>query len=133
MICHLVSKKKMPLFLATIILMTGVASAVGPPLGGIFAESSMTWRMGFFLSIGERFLKGILHVLRGKLKVYDSNGSHRRVCLGVYFPRARQSQFKLFDPRPIEIYRPAECHPDPHLFGLIISCPTMGWHEVSVE
>lgn len=42
----------MPVFLATIILMTGVASAAGPPLGGIFAESSMTWRVGFFLSIG---------------------------------------------------------------------------------
>lgn len=43
----------MPLFLSSIVLMTGVASAAGPPLGGIFAEGPMTWRLGFYLSIGE--------------------------------------------------------------------------------
>jgi MFS family permease len=48
----------MPVFLASIVLMTGIASAAGPPLGGIFAESSMTWRLGFFLSIGECTPKG---------------------------------------------------------------------------
>lgn len=42
------------MFLASIVLMTGIASAAGPPLGGIFAESAMTWRLGFYLSIGER-------------------------------------------------------------------------------
>ncbi|KAK7699613.1 hypothetical protein SLS64_011567 [Diaporthe eres] len=59
-VCHVVSKKKMPLFLASIILMTGVASAVGPPLGGIFAESSMTWRLGFYLSIAMALIAGCL-------------------------------------------------------------------------
>lgn len=53
MICHIVSKKKMPVFLATIVLMTGVGCAIGPPLSGLFAESSMTWRVGFYLTIGE--------------------------------------------------------------------------------
>lgn len=43
----------MPVFLALVVLMNGIAAGVGPPLGGILVESSMTWRLGFFLSIGE--------------------------------------------------------------------------------
>lgn len=52
-ICLIASRIRMPLFLATIVLMGSVAAAAGPPLGGIFAESTYTWRLGFRLNIGE--------------------------------------------------------------------------------
>lgn len=45
----------MPVFLALVVLMNGIAAGIGPPLGGVLVESAMTWRLGFSLSIGEHF------------------------------------------------------------------------------
>lgn len=48
---YVVSKQKVPLFISFISTMFMVASIVGPVLGGIFTESSLTWRFCFWINL----------------------------------------------------------------------------------
>lgn len=48
---YVVSKQKVPLFISFISTMFMVASIVGPVLGGIFTESSLTWRFCFWVNL----------------------------------------------------------------------------------
>lgn len=50
---YVVSKQKVPLFISFISTMFMVASIVGPVLGGIFTESSLTWRFCFWINLRE--------------------------------------------------------------------------------
>lgn len=48
---YVVSKQKVPLFISFISTMFMVASIVGPVLGGILTESSLTWRFCFWINL----------------------------------------------------------------------------------
>lgn len=50
---YIVSKQKVPLFISFISTMFMVASIAGPVLGGIFTESSLTWRFCFWINLRE--------------------------------------------------------------------------------
>jgi MFS family permease len=43
-LAHSVSLEKRPVFTGIIASMYGVASVIGPILGGVFTDSSLTWR-----------------------------------------------------------------------------------------
>ncbi|KAF2262954.1 MFS general substrate transporter [Lojkania enalia] len=51
MITYLVPKPKRPMYLSVIATMYAVAAVVGPVLGGIFAESRVTWRFCFWMNL----------------------------------------------------------------------------------
>ncbi|KAI3390552.1 hypothetical protein diail_9213 [Diaporthe ilicicola] len=80
-ICHVVSKQKMPLFLGIIISMASIAAAAGPPLGGLLAERSINWRMSFFLSIAMALIAGTLiaFIFPEPVKVTDNHSFTARV------------------------------------------------------
>ncbi|KAF2180969.1 MFS multidrug transporter-like protein [Zopfia rhizophila CBS 207.26] len=51
MINYLISKPKRPIYLSIIATMYAVAAVVGPVLGGVFAESRVTWRFCFWMNL----------------------------------------------------------------------------------
>ncbi|KAF1995547.1 MFS general substrate transporter [Amniculicola lignicola CBS 123094] len=51
MINYLIPKPKRPLYLSVIASMYSVAAVVGPVLGGVFAESRLTWRFCFWINL----------------------------------------------------------------------------------
>lgn len=51
MVTYLIPKPKRPIYLSIITTMYAVAAVVGPVLGGIFAESHVTWRFCFWMNL----------------------------------------------------------------------------------
>ena len=50
-IAYQVPLAKRPLYFAMLQSMNGIASVVGPPLGGVFTDSSLTWRFCFWINV----------------------------------------------------------------------------------
>ncbi|KAF2123087.1 putative major facilitator superfamily transporter [Lophiotrema nucula] len=63
MITYLVPKPKRPMYLSVIATMYAVAAVIGPILGGIFAESRLTWRFCFWMNLPIGFVAGIALLL----------------------------------------------------------------------
>lgn len=55
---YVVSRRRLPLFVAAIGSVYALASVLGPVLGGAFAESHLTWRFCFWINLRE-FLRGV--------------------------------------------------------------------------
>lgn len=57
--------KERPLYFSGVIAMWGLGSVLGPVVGGAFAQSSATWRWGFYINlpIGAFFAPGFLFCL----------------------------------------------------------------------
>ena len=53
MCAFVVSKQKMPMFIALISSIYIVASLLGPVIGGVFADSYLTWRFCFWINLRE--------------------------------------------------------------------------------
>ncbi|KAF2792189.1 MFS general substrate transporter [Melanomma pulvis-pyrius CBS 109.77] len=45
------TKAERPLYLSGVIAIWGIGSVIGPIVGGAFAESSVTWRMAFYINL----------------------------------------------------------------------------------
>lgn len=76
---YVVSKQKVPLFISFISTMFMVASIVGPVLGGIFTESSLTWRFCFWVNLRKfeyhphrTTITNLLRIENGKQYIKDS-------------------------------------------------------------
>lgn len=48
---YVVSRRRLPLFVAAIGSVYALASVLGPILGGAFAESPLTWRFCFWINL----------------------------------------------------------------------------------
>lgn len=48
---YVVSKQKLPIYLALLSTMFMVASLVGPVIGGIFASTNLTWQFCFWINL----------------------------------------------------------------------------------
>ncbi|KAH8203347.1 hypothetical protein TruAng_002442 [Truncatella angustata] len=68
----LVSKEKMPIFIAILSSVYAVSSVLGPVLGGVLTESRLTWRFCFWINLQRESTK---MPLREKLSTLDPIGS----------------------------------------------------------
>jgi MFS family permease len=54
LISHIVEMKKRPVFMGLVSSMFGVASVIGPTIGGVFTDSPrLTWRFCFWINLRE--------------------------------------------------------------------------------
>lgn len=59
-VADLAPQEKRPMYLALIASVYAFAGAAGPPVGGIFVDSKLTWRFAFWINLPLIFVAGII-------------------------------------------------------------------------
>jgi hypothetical protein len=86
-ISKIVEMRKRPLLLAIISSMYGIASVIGPSLGGVFTHSKqLTWRFCFWINLRKFPFKNIHPSVNQWRSSGCHNGSHNLFLLS-YLPR----------------------------------------------